>query len=50
MRAFGGQETIRDYIAFPKNNQGRDVMIDSPSKIDDSQMQELFLASTYEEK
>ena len=47
---FGGQETIRDYIAFPKNNQGRDVMIDSPSKIDDSQMQELFLASTYEEK
>ena len=47
---FGGQETIRDYIAFPKNNQGRDVMIDSPSKIDDSQMKELFLASTYEEK
>ena len=31
---FGGQETIRDYIAFPKNNQGRDVMIDSPSYID----------------
>lgn len=45
---FGGQETIRDYIAFPKNNQGRDVMIDSPSRIDQSQMDELFLASTIE--
>lgn len=43
---FGGQETIRDFIAFPKNNQGRDVMIDSPSYIDQSQMDELFLAST----
>ncbi|MCQ2177043.1 MAG: aspartate--tRNA ligase [Bacteroidales bacterium] len=42
---FGGQETIRDYIAFPKNNQGRDVMIDSPSKIDQSQMDELYLES-----
>ena len=46
---FGGQETIRDYIAFPKNNQGRDVMIDSPSKIDQVQMNELFLASTVKE-
>ncbi len=46
---FGGQETIRDYIAFPKNNQGRDVMIDSPSRIDDAQMEELFLSSTYVE-
>ncbi len=44
---FGGQETIRDYIAFPKNNQGRDVMIDSPSQIDQIQMDELHLASTY---
>ncbi len=44
---FGGQETIRDYIAFPKNNQGRDVMIDSPSFIDAVQMEELFLESTY---
>ncbi len=43
---FGGQETIRDYIAFPKNNQGRDVMIDSPSQIDEAQMKELFLSST----
>lgn len=44
---FGGQESIRDYIAFPKNNQGRDVMIDSPSFIDQTQMEELFLESTY---
>ena len=43
---FGGQETIRDYIAFPKNNQGRDVMIDAPSLIDAVQMDELCLAST----
>lgn len=43
----GGQETIRDFIAFPKNNQGRDVMIDSPSVIDQSQMDELHLASTF---
>ncbi len=40
---FGGQETIRDYIAFPKNNQGRDVMIDSPSTIDQVQLDELQL-------
>ena len=40
---FGGQETIRDYIAFPKNNQGRDVMIDSPSQIDQVQLDELQL-------
>lgn len=46
---FGGQETIRDYIAFPKNNQGRDVMIDSPSKIDQVQMDELCLQSTVKE-
>jgi len=44
---FGGQETIRDYIAFPKNNQGRDVMIDSPSQIDQVQMDELFIESTF---
>ena len=47
---FGGQETIRDYIAFPKNNQGRDVMIDSPSYIDQEQMDELFLVSNAERK
>ena len=40
----GGQDTIRDYIAFPKNNQGRDVMIDSPSQIDDAQLEELQIA------
>ncbi|KAF2520168.1 aspartate--tRNA ligase [Flavobacterium salilacus subsp. salilacus] len=37
----GGQETIRDFIAFPKNNSGRDVMIDAPSAIDDAQLNEL---------
>ena len=40
---FGGQETIRDYIAFPKNNQGRDVMIDAPAEIDAVQLDELCL-------
>ena len=42
---FAGQETIRDFIAFPKNNMGRDVMIDAPSRIDKVQMDELFLTS-----
>ena len=46
---FGGSDSIRDYIAFPKNNQGRDVMIDSPSKIDQEQMDELQIASTVKE-
>lgn len=40
---FAGKESIRDFIAFPKNNQGRDVMIDSPSQIDQSQLDELNL-------
>ena len=39
----GGQETIRDFIAFPKNNSGRDVMIDAPAPIDDAQLKELNL-------
>ena len=39
----GGQETIRDFIAFPKNNSGRDVMIDAPSAIDATQLNELRL-------
>lgn len=39
----GGQETIRDFIAFPKNNAGRDVMIDAPSPIDETQLEELNL-------
>jgi aspartyl-tRNA synthetase len=40
---FGGADSIRDYIAFPKNNSGRDVMIDAPSAIDPAQLDELFL-------
>jgi aspartyl-tRNA synthetase len=39
----GGQESIRDFIAFPKNNSGRDVMIDSPSNIDEEQLKELSI-------
>ncbi len=39
----GGQETIRDFIAFPKNNSGRDVMLDAPSAIDEVQKKELGL-------
>jgi aspartyl-tRNA synthetase len=38
-----GNEVIRDYIAFPKNNSGRDVMIDAPSPIHDEQLNELAL-------
>ena len=40
---FAGKESIRDFIAFPKNNQGRDVIIDAPSKIDQTQLDELSL-------
>jgi len=39
----GGQESIRDFIAFPKNNAGRDVMIDAPAKLDEAQLGELHL-------
>jgi aspartyl-tRNA synthetase len=42
----GGQESIRDFIAFPKNNAGRDVMLDAPSAIDAHQFVELQLQST----
>jgi len=42
----GGSESIRDFIAFPKNNSGRDVMLDAPSSIDDKQMTELQIRST----
>jgi aspartyl-tRNA synthetase len=39
----GGQETIRDFIAFPKNNAGRDIMLDAPSEVDENQLKELYL-------
>ncbi|MBS1747864.1 MAG: aspartate--tRNA ligase [Bacteroidetes bacterium] len=39
----GGSESIRDFIAFPKNNSGRDVMLDAPSSIDDKQLEELSI-------
>jgi aspartyl-tRNA synthetase len=39
----GGSETIRDYIAFPKNNSARDIMIDAPSMLDYRQLDELAL-------
>lgn len=41
---FGGSDSIRDFIAFPKNNSGRDVMIDSPSSINEVQLKELGIA------
>jgi aspartyl-tRNA synthetase len=42
---FGGADSIRDFISFPKNNSGRDVMIDAPSEISDEQMKELGIKS-----
>ncbi|MDE5610116.1 MAG: aspartate--tRNA ligase, partial [Bacteroidales bacterium] len=47
---FGGEDSIRDYIAFPKNNAGRDTMSESPSPISQAQLDELFLKSTAEKK
>ncbi|HNP49640.1 MAG TPA: aspartate--tRNA ligase, partial [Bacteroidia bacterium] len=41
---FGGADSIRDFIAFPKNNAGRDVMIDSPAALADAQLTELQLS------
>ena len=46
----GGEETIRDFIAFPKNNSGRDIMIDAPAALDASQLKELALQSRATEK
>jgi len=47
---FGGSDSIRDYIAFPKNNSGRDVMIDSPSTIADDQLKELSIQVNIQNK
>ena len=47
---FGGSDSIRDYIAFPKNNAGRDVMIDSPATISQQQLDELSLIIKVNEK
>jgi aspartyl-tRNA synthetase len=41
---FGGKDNIREFIAFPKNNQGRDVMIEAPSEIDQTQLDELEIS------
>jgi aspartyl-tRNA synthetase len=47
---FGGADSIRDFIAFPKNNAGRDVMIDTPSTISDEQLKELHVRVATEGK
>jgi len=47
---FGGADSIRDFIAFPKNNSGRDVMIDSPSVISGAQLKELSIETKVVEK
>ena len=47
---FGGQDSIRDFIAFPKNNAGRDVMLDTPSPISVKQLQELMIDIKAEKK
>lgn len=46
----GGSESIRDFIAFPKNNSGRDVMLDAPSTVDNQQLNELGIAITPQDK
>ena len=47
---FGGQDSIRDFIAFPKNNSGRDVMLDTPSQISQKQLNELMIDIKNEKK
>ncbi len=47
---FAGHDTIRDIIAFPKNNSGRDVMIDSPSSLSDENLKELSLKTEIQKK
>ena len=46
----GGSDSIRDYIAFPKNNSGRDVMIDSPATLSEEQLKELSIGVHITEK
>ena len=47
---FGGQDSIRDFIAFPKNNSGRDVMLDTPAQISQKQLNELMIDIKKEKK
>ena len=47
---FAGLDSIRDCIAFPKNNSGRDVMLDAPAELDASQLEELKISVVKEEK
>lgn len=47
---FGGQDSIRDFIAFPKNNSGRDVMLDTPAPIADKQLNELMIGIRKQQK
>ncbi len=47
---FGGQDSIRDFIAFPKNNSGKDIMLDTPSQVSDRQLMELMIEITKENK
>jgi aspartyl-tRNA synthetase len=47
---FGGQDSIRDFIAFPKNNSGRDVMLDTPAQISQKQLNELMIDIKREKK
>jgi len=47
---FGGQDSIRDFIAFPKNNSGRDVMLDTPAQISQKQLTELMIEIIKKEK
>ena len=49
MKAGLAYDSIRDYIAFPKNNRGRDTMINSPSRIAQEQLDELFIDTTVKE-
>ena len=43
-----GEDSIRDVIAFPKTQQGKDLMVDAPAGVEDKQLKELYVASTYD--